>query len=117
MAAPFGAGFRVGIAHGLALIPTRDGKRFVEVFRHGTLAVEVYAPRGVDPQTPHTRDEAYIVVSGSGWFVNGPTRERFAAGDFLFVPAGVVHRFEDFSEDLVVWVIFYGPEGGERDGG
>jgi hypothetical protein len=30
------------------------------------------------------------------------------------VPAGVVHRFEEFTEDLVVWVVFYGPEGGER---
>jgi hypothetical protein len=29
------------------------------------------------------------------------------------VPAGVVHRFEDFSDDLAVWVVFYGPEGGE----
>jgi hypothetical protein len=24
-----------------------------------------------------------------------------------------VHRFEDFTDDLAVWVIFYGPEGGE----
>jgi hypothetical protein len=29
------------------------------------------------------------------------------------VPAGTVHRFEDFSDDLTVWVIFYGPQGGE----
>jgi hypothetical protein len=29
------------------------------------------------------------------------------------VPAGVVHRFESFSNDLVVWVLFYGPVGGE----
>ena len=34
-------------------------------------------------------------------------------GDLLFVPAGVVHRFEEFTDDLAVWVIFYGPEGGE----
>ena len=27
--------------------------------------------------------------------------------------AGITHRFEDFSDDLVVWVLFYGPEGGE----
>jgi hypothetical protein len=25
----------------------------------------------------------------------------------------VVHRFENFSNDLVVWVLFYGPVGGE----
>jgi hypothetical protein len=31
----------------------------------------------------------------------------------LFVGAGVEHRFEEFSDDLAVWVFFYGPEGGE----
>lgn len=90
-----------------------DGKRFVELFAHGSLSVEIYAPRGTDPQTPHTRDEAYVVVTGSGEFVNGSTRQPFGPGDFLFVPAGVTHRFVDFTDDLVVWVIFYGPEGGE----
>ncbi|HUP62875.1 MAG TPA: cupin domain-containing protein [Thermoanaerobaculia bacterium] len=95
-------------------LPAPDGKRFVLAFEHGTLAVELYAPRGSDPQTPHTRDEAYVVVSGSGTFVHGERREAFAAGDFLFAAAGVVHRFEDFADDLAVWVIFYGPEGGER---
>jgi hypothetical protein len=34
-------------------------------------------------------------------------------GELLFVPAGVVHRFEDFSDDFATWVMFYGPEGGE----
>jgi len=36
-----------------------------------------------------------------------------SAPDFLFVPSGVEHHFENFSDDLAVWVIFYGPEGGE----
>lgn len=98
----------------LAQLPTPEGKRFIDAFAHGTLQIEVYAPRGADPQQPHTRDEAYVVVSGSGMFVHGDRRDAFAPGDFLFVPAGMVHRFEDFTDDLVVWVIFYGPEGGER---
>jgi len=25
------------------------------------------------------------------------------------------HRFENFSDDLAVWVFFYGPEGGEAE--
>lgn len=95
-------------------LPTPEGKRFVNAFDHGTLMIEVYAPRGRDPQQPHTRDEAYVIVSGSGTFVHGERRDSFAPGDFLFAAAGVVHRFEDFTDDLVVWVIFYGPEGGER---
>lgn len=83
-------------------------------FEHGTLTVKVYAPRGTDPQQPHTRDEAYVVISGSGTFVHGGERVPFETGDFLFAAAGVVHRFEDFTDDFAVWVLFYGPEGGEQ---
>ena len=102
------------VAQALALLPEAGGARFATVLRHGTLLVEIYAPRGRDPQQPHTRDEVYVVVEGRGHFVNGGRRHPFGPGDLLFVPAGVTHRFEDFTEDLVVWVIFYGPEGGER---
>ena len=101
------------IADGLTRLPGPAGERFVELFRHGTLSVELYAPRHHDPQSPHTRDEVYAVVQGSGRFRNGAECYRFGAGDVLFVPAGVEHRFEEFTEDLVVWVFFYGPEGGE----
>ncbi len=97
----------------LARLPGPAGERYVELFRHGTLSVELYAPRGDDPQRPHTRDEVYVVVQGSGQFRNGDRRHPFGPGDLLFVPAGVLHRFEDFTDDLAVWVIFYGPEGGE----
>lgn len=97
----------------LARLPGPQGQRFSELFAHGTLSVEIYAPKGNDPQKPHTRDEAYIVVSGSGDFVFADQRVKFGTGDFLFARAGVVHRFENFTDDLVVWVIFYGPEGGE----
>jgi mannose-6-phosphate isomerase-like protein (cupin superfamily) len=95
-------------------LPGPAGERFVELFRHGTLSVELYAPREHDPQSPHSRDEVYVVAHGSGWFRNGDQRHGFGPGDVLFVPAGVVHRFEEFSPDLAVWVFFYGPEGGEK---
>ncbi len=83
------------------------------VFSHGTLEAGVYTPGASDPQQPHTRDEAYIVMAGSGTFVNGEERAAFRPGDFIFVPAGAVHRFEEYTPDLAVWVLFYGPEGGE----
>jgi mannose-6-phosphate isomerase-like protein (cupin superfamily) len=101
------------VADAIAQLPGPQGERFVELFRNGSLSVELYAPRGVDPQNPHTRDEVYAVVRGSGWFRNGSDRHRFGAGDVLFVPAAVAHRFEGFTDDLMVWVFFYGPEGGE----
>jgi mannose-6-phosphate isomerase-like protein (cupin superfamily) len=84
--------------------------------QHGTLLVEIYAPRGLDSQKPHTRDEVYFVASGSGEYVCGDTRRRFGPTDILFATAGVAHRFENFSDDFTVWVLFYGPEGGEYDG-
>lgn len=83
------------------------------VFEHGTLTVKVYAPRGEDLQTPHTRDEVYVVIRGSGTFVHGESRESFRPDDFLFAAAGHPHRFEDFTDDLLLWVLYYGPEGGE----
>jgi mannose-6-phosphate isomerase-like protein (cupin superfamily) len=101
------------VGDALRKLPGPKGERYVELFSHGTLSVELYAPREHDPQEPHTRDEVYVVVEGSGRFRNGPERHPFGPGDLLFVPAGVEHRFEEFSDDLAVWVIFYGPEGGE----
>ena len=101
------------VPNGLARLPSPEDERFVELFRHGTLAVELYAPRGTDPQNPHTRDEVYVVVQGKGQFRNGTDRHPFSPGDVLFVPAGVIHRFEEFTDDFAVWVFFYGPEGGE----
>ena len=83
-------------------------------YERGTLSIELYAPRGRDPQKPHTRDEVYVVLQGRGQFRSDGRSEPFGPGDVLFVPAGVEHRFEDFSEDLAAWVIFYGPEGGEQ---
>src|SRR5687767_2572328 len=87
--------------------------RFIELFKHGTLSVELYAPRGTDPQKPHTRDEVYVIACGAGLFWNGETSQPFGPGDFLFVAAGQEHRFEEFSDDFSAWVMFYGPEGGE----
>lgn len=105
--------WRVTLDEAVAQLPQPNGDRFATVLRHGTLDIEIYAPRGTDPQKPHTRDEVYFVVQGRGEFRNGARLERFGPGDVLFVPALADHRFENFTDDLVVWVMFYGPEGGE----
>jgi mannose-6-phosphate isomerase-like protein (cupin superfamily) len=105
---------RFQVADALAHLPGPRGERFAEVFRRGTLSVELYAPRGTDPQQPHTQDEVYVILTGSGTFINGDQRHAFAPGDVLFVPAGVEHRFVDFSDDFATWVIFCGPQGGEQ---
>lgn len=107
---------RFTLAEAAAALPAQGAGqlRFVTVFERGSLSVELYAPRGEDLQTPHDQDELYIVAAGSGEFLNGAERHPFQAGDVLFVAAGVEHRFLNFTDDFQTWVVFYGPEGGER---
>src|SRR6185436_1905311 len=92
------------IKEALQQLPNSEGKRFNTIFTHGSLLVEIYAPVGNDPQQPHTRDEVYFVATGNGEYVCGQTRTKFGPTDLLFAAAGSVHRFENFSDDLAVWV-------------
>lgn len=87
-----------------------QGPRFVRADAREGLTTFLYAPRGSDPQAPHDRDEVYVVVSGEGSFVSSGERVSFAPGDVLFAAAHEEHRIEDFSEDLALWVFFYGAE-------
>ena len=107
---------QVGLADALAKGPPPPGNLAVPIFSRGSIVVELYAPVGHDPQKPHTRDEVYFVARGQGYFFDGEGRRPVEAGSFLFVAAGQTHRFEDFSSDFAVWVVFYGPEGGESNG-
>ena len=108
--------------------PNDPGRSTALVLAHGTMELRWFAPSEADPQTPHDRDELYIVASGHGVFMRaaegapfddvalpmqGEDRVPFGPGDALFVPAGTVHRFEEFSDDFAAWIVFYGPEGGE----
>jgi mannose-6-phosphate isomerase-like protein (cupin superfamily) len=108
--------FHLTLAQALSRMPGPYGDHYAVLLEHGTLEVGLYAPKHNDPQTPHTRDEVYVVLRGSGWFQNGEERIAFGPGDVLFVPARREHRFEQFTDDLAVWVFFYGPEGGEVGG-
>lgn len=88
------------------------------MLERGTLKLYFYEPRGDDRQTPHEQDEVYVVLRGSGTFAIGDSAESlertpFGPGDAIFAPAGVVHRFEDFTDDFETWVMMYGPPGGE----
>lgn len=90
-----------------------DDRRFHYPVRHGTMRVGLYAPRGFDAQTPHSQDELYIIAGGSGRFRRNRQWIDVAEGDVLFVPAGMEHHFADLSADFRVWVVFWGPDGGE----
>ena len=96
----------IKVSDAFSRLPGPSGERYVSMLDYEDLELEFYAPRGTDPQNPHTRDEIYVVVQGQGTFVNGDQRQSFAPGDVFFVPARVSHRFEEFSDDLMVWAFF-----------
>jgi mannose-6-phosphate isomerase-like protein (cupin superfamily) len=103
----------IHFAEAQASIPGPDGQRAISLLRHGSLDVKLSRPLPPNQQTPHAQDEVYVVIRGRGVLLHAGKREAFEAGDCLFVGAGTEHHFEAFSEDLAVWVVFYGPSGGE----
>ena len=113
------------------ITPNDAGRATALMLAHGSMELRWFVPKEHDSQVPHDRDELYIIVSGTGVFmraveslpfddtslpIQGEERVRFGPGDALFVAAGTEHRFEEFSEDFATWIVFYGPEGGERHG-
>jgi mannose-6-phosphate isomerase-like protein (cupin superfamily) len=86
---------------------------FTVLLQYGTMQVEYFAPKDVDRQTPHKQDEIYVIVSGQSRFFRNGEYLQCKKNDVLFVPAGMEHRFEDFTNDFATWVIFYGREDGE----
>lgn len=97
-------------------VPGLAGEHAVRVLQRGTLDAQLslgrFVPRQGQPTT-HEKDEVYVIIHGRGVFLHDGRRDPFGPGDLLFVAAGVEHRFEDFTEDLTVWVFFYGARGGE----
>jgi hypothetical protein len=85
------------------------------MLQRGTLDVPARgrAARAADGAHPACAGRSLCGDSRQGVLFHDGRRDRFEAGDLMFVAAGTEHRFEDFSEDLAVWVIFYGPPGGE----
>jgi mannose-6-phosphate isomerase-like protein (cupin superfamily) len=96
-----------------ARIPGPAGEHAVSLLRRGTLNVKLSCPVRPNEQTPHAQDELYVIIRGRGVLIHDGKRDAFGSGDLLFVAAGTEHHFEDFTEDLAVWVVFFGPEGGE----
>lgn len=98
---------KISIAEAVEKLDTANGQLFAKMMEHGTMSVEIYRPIKNDPQTPHQQDEIYVIISGKGVFLNGEERTTFKQGDVLFVKAGAKHRFENFTDDFMTWVIFF----------
>jgi mannose-6-phosphate isomerase-like protein (cupin superfamily) len=94
-------------------IPSAESDHAVTLLERGTVKIKLSLPVRPTVQTPHTKDELYIIVRGHGVLFHDGKRDSFEAGDLLFVAAGTEHQFENCSGDLAVWVVFYGVKGGE----
>ena len=77
-------------------------------FNNGDCLIEYWAPRMEDTQEPHDRDEVYIITAGHSDFSLGEDHRTVTPGDLIFVPAGMAHKFFNFSDDLAMWIVFFG---------
>ena len=86
----------------------REGGSYLEFLRVPAMSVGLYELKagGQDPQTPHKQDEAYLVISGRARIRVAAEERNVARGSFIFVAAGVEHRFFDIEADLSVLVFF-----------
>jgi mannose-6-phosphate isomerase-like protein (cupin superfamily) len=85
----------------------KDGVWFTNAFTKGDFELEFFAPRGKDYQTPHEKDEFYIIVGGTADLIKAGETIDCRIGDALFVAAGEDHHFENISDDFATWVIFF----------
>jgi mannose-6-phosphate isomerase-like protein (cupin superfamily) len=104
----------IGLLPGPSTVEWPEGEPFAAAIKHGSMLLEVFAPRGSDRQSPHSQDEIYIVVSGTAELDRAGERMPARVGDALFVAAGVEHKFYGMSDDFITWVVLWGPEGGEE---
>lgn len=83
-------------------------RAYVEFLREESMSAGLYvlAAGAADGQSPHTEDEVYVVLSGRARFTAGDQTRDAAAGDIIFVPANLPHRFYDITEDLRLVVVF-----------
>ena len=69
----------------------------------------VLAAGATDTQSPHDEDEVYVVLDGAATVEVDGRRTPVTRGSFVYVAAGVDHRFVDVTETLTLLVVFGGP--------
>ncbi len=96
----------------------KAGALYHEFLRESSLSTGLYILRaGVrDPQQPHTEDEVYAIISGSGHIKVADEERAVRAGSIVFVAAGVEHRFHTITEDLTILVFFAPPRRSQATG-
>src|SRR5689334_24909141 len=83
-------------------------KLYLEFLKVPDLSMGLYVlpAGGADPQSPHTEDEVYYVVSGRAQILVADESRPVQAGSIVYVSKNVAHRFHSIEEDLTVLVFF-----------
>ena len=89
-------------------LASTHGPDWLIAFENAGCLIEYWAPRIPDTQNPHDRDEVYVITAGDADFDMDGNVRSVTAGDLIFVPAGIPHRFVSFSADLAMWIVFFG---------
>ena len=94
------------------LISQREStnKLYLEFLKAPDLSMGLYVllAGGVDPQSPHTEDEVYYVVSGRARIKVAEEDRDVQAGSIVYVAKNVEHRFHSIEEELTV-IVFFAP--------
>ncbi|MBP6210366.1 MAG: cupin domain-containing protein [Anaerolineales bacterium] len=85
-------------------------KLYLEFLKVQDLSMGLYIlpAGGVDPQSPHTEDEVYYVVSGKAKITVADEDRAVQAGSIVYVAKNVEHRFHSIEEELTV-IVFFAP--------
>ncbi len=86
----------------------QSGNLWLEFLRHDSMSLGLYVlpAGGVDPQQPHTEDEAYYIVSGRGQITVAAEDRPVGPGSVVFVAKNVPHKFHSIEEELKILVFF-----------
>jgi mannose-6-phosphate isomerase-like protein (cupin superfamily) len=81
---------------------------FLNVFKSKELDMGILRLRKgeIDTQEPHSVDEVYFVIEGTGHIEIEDKMKPVNRADFIFVPANVHHRFVVSNKDLIVLYFF-----------
>lgn len=85
-----------------------SNKLYLEFLKVPDLSMGLYVipANEIDPQSPHTEDEVYYVVSGKAQVLVAEENRPVQAGSIIYVEKNVAHRFHSIEEELTVLVFF-----------
>ena len=85
-----------------------SSKLYLEFLKVPDLSMGLYVlpAGGEDPQSPHTEDEVYYVVSGRAKILVADESRNVQAGSIIHVAKNIAHRFHSIEEELKILVFF-----------